>query len=220
MKEILEEIAMANALNDKICKDTENTQGVTDIELRNFQPIQSKPEEEVPTEDAYSEKKETKSESLAEVKEESVAIDPKYELSLSEGDKLESSCQLEREPRTEKSTQCKNNAKNEKKANTKENKSSHLRIKISDINESFIETRKELDLKETKVNIPETWTKVKNTKRNKGKEMPPSNKKKLENVKKQKKALLEKSSNKSENNDITSKITCRLVELKQLICNF
>ena len=216
MKEILEEIAMANALNDKICKDTENSQEVTDIELRNVQQIQSKPEKQVPTEDVYSEK-ESKSQSLAEVTEESVAFDPKYKLSLtaslSEEDKLESSCQLERESRTEKSTKCKNNAKNEKKANTKENKSSHLKSKISDINESFIETRKELNLKETKVNIPETWTKVKNTKRNKGKEMPPSNKKKLETVKKQKKAVSEKSSNKSENNDITNKITCRLVEL-------
>ena len=60
MKEILEEIAMANALNDKICKDTENSQEVTDIELRNVEQIQSKPEKKVPREDVYSEKKETK----------------------------------------------------------------------------------------------------------------------------------------------------------------
>ncbi len=207
MKEILEEIAMANALNDKICKDTENSQEVTDIELRNVQQIQSKPEKQVPTEDVYSEK-ESKSQSLAEVTEESVAFDPKYKLSLtaslSEEDKVEPSCQLEIKQRTEKSTKWKNNAKNEKKANTKENKSSHLKSKISDINEGFIETRKELDLKVTTANIPETWTKVKNTKRGKDKEMPPLNKKKLETVKKQKKVVSEKSFNKS---------GCRLVKL-------
>ena len=65
-----------------------------------------------------------------------------------------------------------------------------------------------------KVNIPETWTKVKKTKKNKkAKGVSPSSKKKLETLEKQQKANSEKHFTKIENEEVPNKNACRLVEL-------
>ena len=211
VKEILEELAMA-----KSCEVTENVQEERKIELRNVQPNQSNPDLKtiVPKEDV-SPVKESKSQSLAEEKKETLVFEPKYKLSvtanLSEKNKLEASCAFDKKTRTEKPSKCKNNMKNEQKENLSKNKSSHQKSRISKHDNEIHEARKELDITETGTNtsVPETWTKVKNTKRNKGKDMAQSNKKKPETVKMSKKAVSENNFTKSENNDVTNKIACR-----------
>lgn len=212
VKEILEELAMARS-----CEETGNIQEERQSDNKNVPQNQSNPDIKliVPTEDASPEK-ESKSQCLAEEKRETFVSEPKYKLSvtanLSEENKLEASCASDKKIRTVKPTKGKNNAKNEQNANSTENKSSHQKCRISknNIDESICEARKELTEKGTNsVSIPETWTKVKNTKRNKGKEMPTPHNKKLEPVK-SKKSGSEKDSAKSENKDLTNKIACRL----------
>ena len=211
VKEILEELAMA-----KPCEETVNFHDEGKIDIKDVPQNESNPDLKmiVPIKDASPEN-ESKSKFLTEEKKESSVSEPKYKLSvtavLSEEKKLEGSCPLDTKTITKKSTKCKNNAKLQQKANTSENKSSYqkCRISINEINESICKERKELTETGTDtVKIPEAWTKVKNTKRNKGKEMSTSNSKKLETVK-SKKAGSEKKFTKSENKDLTTKIAYR-----------
>ena len=205
VKEILEELAMA-----KSYELTENAQEERKIELKNVQLKQSNPDLKtiVPKEDT-SPVKESKSQCLAKEKKETLVSEPKYKLSVTANlseNKPEASCALDKKTRTFKPSKCKNSMKIEQKE-----KSSHQKSRISNHDNDIQEARKEIDITETGTNVSvlETWTKVKNTKRNKGKEMDQSNQKKPATVKMIKKADSDKNFTKSENNVLTNKIACR-----------
>ena len=149
VKEILEELAIAKTFHDQIFEDTENVQKVMEIELRNNQQGQLKPELEikVPIEEDVNSEFDSKSQSVL-ISHENKKIktfesENNYKLSvtatLSEKNTNEALCPSDRSPINEKSTKCKNNAKKEQKANAKQIKSSHLKSQMSNYGHAITE---------------------------------------------------------------------------------
>lgn len=147
VKEILEELAIAKTFHDQIFEDRENIQKVTEIELRNNQQSQLKPELEIkiPIEEDVNSEFDSKSLCVLISQEKKTPFESEnnYKMSvtatLSEESKIEALCPSDKSLINEKSTKCKNNAKNKLKANAKEVKSSHLRSKMSNSGHAITE---------------------------------------------------------------------------------
>lgn len=215
VKEILEKISRDKTFQTKFCEDAtdgqetikNSHQNQTTTKLKTKHQADINSTKLVPTLCVLTPDERSKFDETLSLSEKKPKITVNVAASLPE----EPSCLLDKTEtdllnnhkniRNAKYKECKSNAKNELKRSKSatENRSSHFKNRTADNVESFGVVKEE-------EGIPETWTKVQNTKKNKSKAIMTSSKKKPE---KKKTVCSDKLPNNNLNNNVVR--TCRFV---------